>query len=511
MSMRDLIQQHWLQTKVEDTNRRQSLPLTSVNDFIYWDIVGDETRIYTAQIFSKEDETPVLIAEDDGEGNLTEVVSGVLNQSGTNTINYTENKITISWDPTYIISLSENPYLNFKIVSKSEEEHIEFKDFLAEVLETYKQQELDAYLSFYDPENIPIHQIDALAEEHNWTVDRIFSEDETYLRKQLKSLYNLYKNRRTKDAINFAISIIRKKVIVYNLLALKGSGTNIPINDSNFWVVNQETIDNYNNFSTYERFNIDLLLKQSEDNPTLVQNVFDLLYSDNCDYYPTKHFLVDLSMSFLNDDGSLLSVRDIETLKNYILAIKSQSQYPHFDASIFYDSSLFLDEQNNSIFDFKLKNNEIQFSLSGYEEVMAAPNGVYSYPYINGAWVLIPFTFNSQHSFNSGLSFNMNAENLNSYYKYMKIGTGSIPLGDISQATDLQTPVKTFTTLLFEDDANYIYITATVPMNQASNIEITEMGIFNLYNQLSFYTFFPKMVKTDEFSIKFKIRIPKTI
>lgn len=499
-NLSQFIEKFWLQGHLDNPERQDSLPLTDLSGYNYYSTSLSTTRQGTIKIYVNETGTPQLIAQDDGSGNLEEVVSSTLNTSTgvNNTVDYTNNEITLTWDPTYLASLTNNPYIVFSVLlEEGPEAHAEMRDLIGEILTTYKDQELDDQVDYYKPESIPSHLIETFAKEHNWTLDRFFSEATSYFRKQLKNLYNIYKHKRRIDGIRFGVNVITKIITTYNMLAKEGNNQT-------------ETNTNYNDFSTYARFDMQALLDLTDSNPSGVEDVFENLYASTSEYYPTKHFLLDLALQEINSEGSLLREEDIQTLRFYTLAIKSKTQYPHFSATLGIDSDYTETQQDGSLFDFLLSPEEALFYINSYKSIYAGPNSVYSIAITGtGAWALFPLLMNQGYQMNQGLVFNMGPEDYENYVTSFQLGTGSHSILT-SSLTALDNTFYTGTDIEFNSDSTYAYFTCNVPLASANTTLITEFGLFNSVGELVFYAKFPSIYKKNTHTLQFKVKIKAT-
>jgi len=216
-----------------------------------------------------------------------------------------------------------------------------------------------------------------------------------------------------------------------------------------------ETTANYNDFSQFARFNTDALLALAEGSPDAVQAIYDSLYAEASEFFPTKHFLLDLSLDSLNDDGSLLRAIDMATLRFYTLIIKSKTQYPHFAATLGVNTDTDLREQDGTQFSFLLGADEAVFSVSQFEQIFAGPNGVFSIALTGtGAWVVFPLIMNNRHFMNSGIVFNMDITDLGGFISSFKLGSDSHDtLTD--NLNDLKAPLLSF---LMKEKMHILYV-----------------------------------------------------
>jgi len=435
-------------------------------EHLYFDTA---TRAWTVQIYNNDGESPVLIAEDDGNGNLVEVVSDVLSADtgDDSVVDYTNSKLTIFWNSAYLASLTNNPILKFKYVATDKEIHAQFIDFLGEVFGIYKEEELDKRTTYFDVDNVEERHLDNLGLDHNWILDRAYSTDEAYLRRQLKFLYALYRSRRQINSINFAISIINKRVTFFNLLAKKGA---------------------YNDYQQYALFDMDGLFKTFNDAETQeeketiagqIEQIFNNLYVPTSQYYPTKHFLLDLALDILVEGGNLLNIIDMLTLTRYISRIKAETHYPHLQTylGVFADYTHYL--QKGEPFDYYLTTGEQTYAISPYRIMYSGPEEVESQAQTKyGAWANVPLRMNSQNFMNGGLNFNLTLGDVQQYLDHFKIGKG-----DHGAMTpdflELDDPFFTSYNIQVYNDSEYMYMTLILEEDEGNDYPITEVGIFN--------------------------------
>jgi hypothetical protein len=493
--MVDLFKKFWIKHKLENTAYQVTLPKSNLSSYQYY--TGNATRIYTIEIYNNDGSTPVQIISDDGSGNLSATSTGILSSvTGENsTVDYTNNQITIYWDSTYLAGLTNNPYMKFKYISTDKENHVEMVDFLGEVFDYYKENELDVQLKYYNPEEIPVHLIDTLAQDHNWVIDRVFSEEEDYLRRQLKFLYDLYKSKRKRDSVYFSISVINRRVNLYNLLAKKGA---------------------YDDYSQYVIFDMKTLFdtltnaapgSDQEVVASQIQDIFDSLYNPSSEYYPTKHFLLDLSLDILNTDGDLLAAKDLATLKTYILRIKAKTQYPHLQSYLGLLADSTLTQQDGQVFQFKLTEGEQTYSINEFRALYRGPEQVYSIAqFANSAWVFLPLIMNNTYRMNSGLVFNMQIGDVENYLTSFKVGKDSYDtltpyLGEIKD------PFYTSNNMSIIYDDDYYYLTLKLDEDEGNDYPIKEVGVYNNQGKLSFYIKHPAIYKTDSHKHYYRLKL----
>ena len=171
------VRKFWLQDKQADPQRQNNLSISNLVDFLYNPVPLETTRQGTIEIFTKEGGKEKLEVTDDAKGFLVGKSTGILEDStgAVNTVDYTNNKITITWDPVFLAKLTQIPFIRWKIILATEENHAEMKDLITEVLAEYKEKELENQLKYYDPENIPLNQIHNLVLDNNWILDKTLS------------------------------------------------------------------------------------------------------------------------------------------------------------------------------------------------------------------------------------------------------------------------------------------------------------------------------------------------
>jgi len=496
MSILDnLFKKFWIQHKLENVQLEVTLPKTNLLNYNFY--VGNQTRIYTIELYKNEDDTLTKIAQDNGSGVLVAEEDGILSSitGEESLVDYVDNLITIYWNPTYLSSLVNNPILYFKYVSDTRENHVELLDFLGEVFSEYKLEELDKRRLVYDYANIPLHQIDNFSRNLNWEIDRVFSEEEEYIRRQLKYLFNIYKSKRKLDGVYFAISIINRRVNFYNLLAKKGS---------------------YDDYSEYVIFDSESMFKEFEEATpgteqdaiaTDIQTIYNALYLPSSDYYPTKHFLLDVALDILTFDGNLLNDKDLFVLKNYILKIKSTTQFPHFQTYLGLEAGPEETQQSNVPFLFKLTAAEQTFYISEYRTLYTGPNQVSSMAQLkDGAWAILPLIMNTGYSMNSALKFNMGLGDVENYLTSFRIGKGSyVTLTDELGSLDDEFFTSENVEVIYDSD--YYYITLTLDEDEGNDYPISEVGIFNDHDKLAFYIKHPKIYKINTHKHRYKLKL----
>jgi len=495
---REFLYKLWLQTEVRRPERQFPLPLSSgIVDYQFHNIPGEVTRIFTVEVYTDED-TQELIASDDGNGNLVEVIPESLDVStgANNTVDYVNNSLSITFDQFFFSKLTNPPFVKFSILlaDEGDEHHAELRDFLEHIFALYKKEEFDVQRDYYKPSKIPTHLFDVFANNHGWTIDRFFDDSEQYIRLQLKHMYDLYKNKRRKAGIDFAATIINKTIKMYNLLAERG-------------VSEAETESNYNDFQSYLRFFTDELLALGDSDPDTVQAIYDALYADSSLFYPTKHFLLDLALDIINEDGSILRDKDIATLRFYTLIVRGKTQFPHFSATLGVNTDVDYNEQDGTPFSFLLRPDEAAFYISQFETIPAGPAGVFSIASVDtGAWMILPFILNNKHKLNSGLNLNMDEDDIGKYLQTFKLGTGSWP-NLTYDLTDLEEPFFESSNIEFRYEGLNLYFVCTVTYTEANDTPITEMGIFNGGGELAFYIKHPIAIKKDTHTLVYKIKI----
>lgn len=495
MALFDYFKKFWLQNKLEETRSEYTLPLSDVTNLTFY--TGNNVKPFTVAIYKNENDILTKIAEDDGNGRLNGTDTGILDPTTGNesTVNYTTKQVTIRWATSYLSTLTNNPILKFRYISSTREAHIELLRLLEEVFQYYKTNELDDRTKYYDPNQIPSHQIDNLGLDHNWLMDRIYSEDEAYLRRQLLFLYSLYKSKRRLDSIFFAISVINRRVNFYNLVAEKSY-----YDDFSKYVI-------FDTLTLFEVFNEATEGTQQETVAGQIQDIYDSLYAQSSSYFPTKHFLLDLALDNLNLDGYLLGTTDMATLRNYTLRVKAETQYPHFQCYLGMEAPSSYTQQQNVPFLFKLTAAEQTFSISEYRTLYTGPDSVESMAQLaDGAWAILPLLMNQGYQMNSGLIFNMGLGDVETYLTYFKIGKGShSTLTDSLGALD--DPFFTSTNMTIIYDTDYYYLTLTLEEAEANTYPITEVGIFNDQNKLAFYIKHPQLYKADTHRVVYRIKL----
>jgi hypothetical protein len=495
MAMEDFVKKFWLKEKLEAVEIQAELPRTNLLNYTYY--TGNNTRIKTVEIYTNEGGTLDKIITDDGEGNLQANASGILSTAtgDDSIVAYTTNKITIYWNAAYLASLTADLVMRFKYISDDNEHHVEMVEFIGEALDYYKTNELDDRTKYYDPENIPSNQIDNLATDHNWIMDRAFSESSAYLRRQLKFLYNLYKAKRKIKSINFAISVINKRVNFYNLVAKKNE---------------------YNDLDKYEIFDTETLLTQltgadpgtdQEAIASQIQAVYDSLYDASSNYFPSKHFLLDLALDILNDNSNLLDAIDMQTLQLYTLRVKAHTQYPHFQSYLGLVADSTLTQQGQIPFLFKLTPEEQLFAISAYRTLYSGPQQVESMAQLaGGSWPTIPFIMNTGHFMNSGLNMNMTLGDVENYLTYFKVGKDSHATLT-AYLGSMKDPFYTSSDIEVIYDTDYYYMTLTLDEAEANAYPIKEVGIFNDQDKLAFYVKHPSIEKTSDYKVRYRFKL----
>jgi len=506
MAVTDLFRKFWLQDKLEDVQEQVTLPLSSsLLNYSYY--TGNATRIHTVEVYTNESNTLVLVAQDDGDGNLVGESTGILSTATgeDSTIDYTNKTITIFWDSTYFAALTAQPVIKFKYISDDRENHLELVDLLGEVFEEYKAQELDERELFYLPDQIPDHHIDTLAIDHNWTVDRVYTKDgtsaeeEVYLRRQLQYLYDLYKSKRKLDGINFAISVINRTVAFYNLMARK-----------NYY-------DDYDQYIIFDTVGLFALFEAAaagtaqETVAATIQSIYDKLYSDAADYFPTKHFLLDQALDVETDAGYLLNDVDIRTLKLYINSIRSETQYPHFQSYLGLEAtSADTSQTTGATFTFKITDAERVYYVNDYRTLYTGPDSVESIAsFVDGSWLVIPLEMNEEsigYIHNNGLIHNMGLEDMGSYFTSFKVGKGEHAVLTTS-LTDLDDPVLSSTKVSLTYDSGYYYITLSLETGEGNDYPITEFGLFTVTGNLAFYGKHPEIYKSSDHRHVYRLKL----
>lgn len=487
--MRDFVLKHYPKDQYEETLYHISLPLSNITSYIYSDM--NPTRPYTVRLLKDFD---TEIAVDDGSGSFTETIENSISSS---VIEYDTNTISITWEPTYLASLTTNPLLEVRLTSDTKENHLEFIDLLGELLQEYKEEELEIQYDLYKPDEIPLHLIDLLAKNYNWVIDRYYSDEESYIREQLKYLFEFYKNRNKLSDVEFMIILLNKRIKFYNLLFKNGE---------------------YNDLSKYERFDFlrlrdyyngldvgstDEILAASD-----IESLYQSIYSDTSDYYPSKHFLIELALDFVTENSTLLDKKYVDTIREYTLRMKSKTQFPHFTTYLGIDANSNLTEQSTSDILYKLTDTEQTLSIFDYETIKSGPEGVKSIAMTKiGAWVVLPLLMNSSLEMNSGLRMGMTKEDFVYYFQSFKVGTGSYADTLTNDYLDLQTPILSSSNMIVEYDDDYFYITLIVNESEVVNQQITEVGIYRPDGVLSFYAKHPAIYKTKHHKLLYKFRL----
>ena len=503
--MADLLsffRRYWIKQYVEDTQMSYNLPLTDVVLLNYYS--GKETRIYTVEIYTIEDDIWTKVAEDDGVGNIVEVVSGCLNTATgiENSVNYEYNEITIHWDPTFLSGLTAVPVLKWKYKSATKENHAEMLDLLNEIFSKYKEDELEDRSTYYQPDDSPIDTITQLATDHNYVIDKLFSTEDSYFRQQLKELYRLYKSKRKIDGVKYALATVGKRVNLYNLLAKKGE---------------------YDDYSSYIPMDTDTLLQifdaaseyDKESLGAQIENIYNAIYADSSDYYPTKHFLLDIALDALNYDGYLIGDKDTITIKNYILKIKASTQFPHLQTYLgILDTSStdgYPSQQDTSGMLYKISEAEQLLAISDYRTYYTGPSQVYSSSQTNyGAWLFFPLEMNTGHEMNTALYMNMWIDDLQYYFSKFKIGKDSWSTVT-NTLTDIKDSFFESRNIVIYWDELYAYVNLIIETDEGNDYPIKEVGIFNANDTISFYAKHPSIYKNSSHKHEYRIKLKVSI
>jgi hypothetical protein len=292
----------------------------------------------------------------------------------------------------------------------------------------------------------------------------------------------------------FAISVINKRVNIYNYLSEKNEYADF----SKFIIFDKETL--YNRFRDASEAEKDAIA-------TEIQAVYNLLYSDSSNYFSTKHYLLSLSLDSLNTNGSLLNNTDMKVLKNYTLKIKSSTQYPHFEAYLGLEADASLYTQDQSPFNFKLTTAEATFAIDQYRTLYTGPDSVISIAQTaNGAWAIIPLIMDNGFTMDQGLNMDMTIGDIPNYLTSFQLGKDNYETLNPS-LINLKDSFFSSENVTIIYDEDFYYLTLTVNENEGNDYPIKEVGIYNNNGFLAFYIKHPEIYKTSSHKLFYRIKL----